>query len=489
MNLQKYTKAELISKFKELKSNSNTNNSKILDYVYVIKTFIVKFTFLTLIIKIFKRFKILRRIWLILNTIVMSIFGISMLDIYGLTFLSAFITEITEISKNIINYLSNTKFYTVLKGLLGYKIETPTKMESLNRIDTSTTKLPTEIETKSKLSNWFNQQEEVIEDTPFYKNKYFIYGTVFVISCLTYYYFGEEIKVYSISAWDWLRSRRPGNDPGNNNPDNRNNSWVNLIGLNRNNARDLNLTDLDEPSVLFDSSDKTELPANIELVSAKGKVVDKSPVLSSPSLEDLNSQAQNTWSKSRPTSPESVTSNETIKPTINPSPQIGTSSTNVFKHDEIPKQLIEQTVAYSDEALFPDGTVKPFLIKQTKSVKFISKDNWRLFINKGIKGRMEFIENTFNSENELDLETANKLVDEITVITKSYDSLTEFYDISKDSLTDRKVKLVKAMSYNMRGWLKDYSTKIFPNNNINIPKGLNIDSPKIISKSIFTEED
>jgi len=33
---------------------------------------------------------------------------------------------------------------------------------------------------------------------------------------------------------------------------------------------------------------------------------------------------------------------------------------------------------------------------------------------------MEFLESTFNSENELDLETANKFVDEITVITKSY---------------------------------------------------------------------
>jgi hypothetical protein len=61
MNLKKYTKAELISKFQELKANSN-NKSKIFDLIYFIKQFIIKITFITLIIKIFKRFKILRRI-------------------------------------------------------------------------------------------------------------------------------------------------------------------------------------------------------------------------------------------------------------------------------------------------------------------------------------------------------------------------------------------------------------------------------------------
>lgn len=89
MNLNKFTKAELISKIKGMKNNPETNN-KILSYLFIIKSFIIKFTFLAMIIKFFKRFSILRRIWLILNTIVMSIFGISMLDIYGISIFSAF---------------------------------------------------------------------------------------------------------------------------------------------------------------------------------------------------------------------------------------------------------------------------------------------------------------------------------------------------------------------------------------------------------------
>jgi len=108
MNLKKYTKDELINKFRNLESkqlellNSKSTKSSdnttfiqvILESILYFKAIILKITFITLIIKIFKRFKILRRIWLILNTIVMSIFGISMIDLYGLSIFSAFFTEI-----------------------------------------------------------------------------------------------------------------------------------------------------------------------------------------------------------------------------------------------------------------------------------------------------------------------------------------------------------------------------------------------------------
>jgi hypothetical protein len=83
----------------------------------------------------------------------MSIFGLSMLDLYGLTIFSALFTEITHIIGNIVNYLTNTHFYQTLIGLLGYKTETPTKMESMNRTDSGSTKLPKEIEGKSKISD------------------------------------------------------------------------------------------------------------------------------------------------------------------------------------------------------------------------------------------------------------------------------------------------------------------------------------------------
>jgi hypothetical protein len=43
-----------------------------------------------LIIKYFKRFTILRRLWTIINTIIVSIFGISLIDNFGFKFISDF---------------------------------------------------------------------------------------------------------------------------------------------------------------------------------------------------------------------------------------------------------------------------------------------------------------------------------------------------------------------------------------------------------------
>jgi hypothetical protein len=92
-NLTKLTKAELISKLKVNNNNKNNNPtffSKTLEYILLFKGFILKFTLLAIIFKFFKKYSIFRRIYVIINTIVMSIFGISMLDFYGLSFISAF---------------------------------------------------------------------------------------------------------------------------------------------------------------------------------------------------------------------------------------------------------------------------------------------------------------------------------------------------------------------------------------------------------------
>jgi hypothetical protein len=241
---KKYTKAELISQIKGLKNNPTLKN-RLFNYFYIFKQILIKFTFLALIIKIFKRFRIIRRLWLITNTVVMSIFGISMLDLYGLSIISAFITEITSISANIINYLTNTKFYSIISGYLGYKIETPTRIEPITKIQSEVPKIEDGIRRNSKVASWF-EKEEVIEtnDSPFYKNRYFIYGVIFVASCMTYYYFGEDLKIYSISLWEWLRGRRPGDNPPANPPINpqggpssestRMNPITSFFGLNKN---------------------------------------------------------------------------------------------------------------------------------------------------------------------------------------------------------------------------------------------------------------
>jgi len=445
MNLQKYTKAELISKIKGLNSINPGIQSKFFDFLYLIKHFLVKITFLTIIIKIFKRFSLLRRMWLILNTIVMSIFGISMLDLYGLTFLSALFTEISFITGNIVNYLTNTSFYGIISGFFGHKVEVKDqgKLSPIHKSSAGNEEGSKIIERFTKI---IHNEPEIEVNSPIYKNKYFIWGSFLLISAVTYYYFGEEIKVYSFSLWNLIRRRGPdGGDGGdginNQNPENRYNSWVNLIGWNENKTKNLNISEiLDDGVGLVDTTNAIAGPSTepMDDYFTKGK-----NTLTSPSLDNLNTTAQDSWSNSRPNSPQSATSSRTVT-----QGNINNSSNNIFKHDEIPKSMINSSFE-GDDAFYSDKAVKPFMLRT--ATKSISQEDWRLYVNKGISSRMEFIENTFKSENELDFETANKMVEEMAVITTSYDKLTEAYELSKTQVSDRKLRTIKTKK---RSWFK-----------------------------------
>jgi hypothetical protein len=52
-----------------------------------------------------------------LNTLVMTIFGISLLDNFGFEFMQNFLIEIRIITANIIDYFSKTHFYVYLSEI------------------------------------------------------------------------------------------------------------------------------------------------------------------------------------------------------------------------------------------------------------------------------------------------------------------------------------------------------------------------------------
>jgi hypothetical protein len=65
--MNKFTKAELISKFKKLETKNNSNNnksisSKIVENILLLKSILVKLTLISFFIKIFKKYKIFRKI-------------------------------------------------------------------------------------------------------------------------------------------------------------------------------------------------------------------------------------------------------------------------------------------------------------------------------------------------------------------------------------------------------------------------------------------
>jgi len=83
----------------------------------------------------------------------MSIFGISMLDIYGINILTNLFNEITHVITNITKYLTNTQFYNALSDLFGSKkVESSSKVRPMIFVDRETKELPTESKESSKVS-------------------------------------------------------------------------------------------------------------------------------------------------------------------------------------------------------------------------------------------------------------------------------------------------------------------------------------------------
>jgi hypothetical protein len=137
MNLKKYTKAELISKIKELNPGNNDSNStifsKIINFILLFKSFILKITLITLIIKLFKRFSILRRIWTIFNLILVAIFGLSLNDIFEIDLFTRIFLNLSEFFSNSINFIRSSRFYTNILALFGRKIEVPIEFNLENK--------------------------------------------------------------------------------------------------------------------------------------------------------------------------------------------------------------------------------------------------------------------------------------------------------------------------------------------------------------------
>lgn len=234
-NLQKNTKAELISKLNSLKTkqleimNSNTTNISnnptlfkvILKNILYFKSIILKVTLIALIIKLFKRYSILRRLWTIFNTILVTIFGFSLVDTFHLEILS-------NLFHNIIDVF--TKFQTNLLELFGNKvdvpIETPSRMNQSNKNSTGNEENSTIIE---RFKQIVHKEPEVIkdEDTPLYKNKYVVIGGILILSGLTWYFY-DDLKPIGSSILAWINSSRsqPGSDPSNSRYDsNPNSPW------------------------------------------------------------------------------------------------------------------------------------------------------------------------------------------------------------------------------------------------------------------------
>jgi len=82
-----------------------------------------------------------------------------------------------------------SKIHSNILELFGKKVEIPvelpTKMGSMNRIDQSSTTNKESSKIIERFSKIIHKEEEINEDTPFYKNKYVIIGGLLILSGLT----------------------------------------------------------------------------------------------------------------------------------------------------------------------------------------------------------------------------------------------------------------------------------------------------------------
>lgn len=204
MNFNKLTKQQLIQQIDLIKTENINNNKKswfqrFLEFLIFYKKFIFKITIVTLIIKIIRKYSILTKIWRILNTIVMSIFGISMFDIYGFDIFYNLFKEIYSIFSNMRDYLSNTHFYSILKNLFDKKEVEESFSSKSNTNENGSLRSNNDNSSEISKGNKENKTissriEQVNDKTPFYKDGYFIIGTILIIGGLLYYFWFKPSK-------------------------------------------------------------------------------------------------------------------------------------------------------------------------------------------------------------------------------------------------------------------------------------------------------
>lgn len=125
MNLNKYTKAELISKLKRLDAKNSSNSTtqiKLVELLTLLKSWVMKLTIITLIFKYFKKYTFITKMLRFFNWIILTIFGFSVVDNFNLSYMPSFITDIRLIVAGITAYLTSTQFYAYLGGLWGLKV-------------------------------------------------------------------------------------------------------------------------------------------------------------------------------------------------------------------------------------------------------------------------------------------------------------------------------------------------------------------------------
>lgn len=303
MNLQKHTKQELITKIENMESRPNKDigivttpkNVGIAQILILIKSWLLKFTLIAFLIRLFQKYSIIRKVWSTITIFSVSLFGISLTDIYGIEIFKSF-------KDHLINYFNWVNELVFKKPYS--RPEIPSTEESLRGLYSDSEKTSKWDQIDDKMNR---RRIKEINDTDY--NKYYIGIAAFIFtSCLVWYYW-EPITGLPSTIKDWWDSFRPGSDPGNGTSGDASGNINNNSGSNQsNNPSNISNRLKELKDKLIQKSMKGDNPLDNppqikmdDITKPKGK-----GILTSPSLDDLNQKATESWRDSSPTSSEST---------------------------------------------------------------------------------------------------------------------------------------------------------------------------------------
>lgn len=153
MNLNKLNKDQLIDKIKDQEKIKISFGSQIFKDIKILietlQALFLKLTFLTLIINLIKKYKIVRKVLYFFNWIILSLFGISIIDIYD-----------SNLVLNLIQWIRSNHLYKILIEMLENKTE---KVESkveilenkLEKVESKVEKIESKTENPSTTTSTF----------------------------------------------------------------------------------------------------------------------------------------------------------------------------------------------------------------------------------------------------------------------------------------------------------------------------------------------
>lgn len=210
MNLNKFTKAELIHKLKSVKNTTNVENKiQLVEIFFFLKKWLLTLSLVALLVRIFKKYTLIHKTLRICSWILWTIFGISVIDHFNL---AIFISSIKQFFGNIIFFLTDSSLYKSLSAIFGgaqVTREATGKGNSSISWGSPKTKGNEEnirwSEKDSKILDWLKENEVKKEES---NNKKYLLLLLLLLGSGGVYYYFPEIKDYltpnsikSIFAW------------------------------------------------------------------------------------------------------------------------------------------------------------------------------------------------------------------------------------------------------------------------------------------------